>query len=105
MYACMLVSPDGDYVIDYEGTTIDEVVDKVVDRGSQYYFYPFEFIVRHPFNLNGYVVDHPYYNFKKRIKISKLLQAFQDTYNRLSDNEEIEYDAYIEMVFKKFQEI
>jgi len=102
MYACMLVSPDGDYVITYEAETVSEVVDKVMDRGSKWFFYPYEFIVKYPFNPNGYVVDHPYYNFKKRkIKISRLLQTFKDVYASMRENGDITVDDYIDMILEK----
>jgi len=101
MYACMLVAPDGDYVVDYEAETVSDVIDRVMNRGSEWFFYPYEFIVRYPFNPNGYVIDHPYYNFKKRIKISKLLQAFKDVYNTVNESDNINIYDYLEMVLGK----
>jgi hypothetical protein len=80
MYAALLVAPDGDYVVTYESNTKDEVIDKLVNRGSNWYFYPFEFIIRYPFNPNGYIVDHPYGILgwpNKRIKIKNVLNAFE----------------------------
>ena len=45
MYAALLIAPDGDYVIDYVRDTKEEVINELVNRGSRWYLYPFEFII------------------------------------------------------------
>jgi len=46
-YKAVLFSIDGDWVTDFPGRTIDEVGHKLADRGSRWYFYPFEGIMRY----------------------------------------------------------
>lgn len=46
MYKAVLFSPDGDWVVDFEADTKEEVMDKLADRGSRWFFYPFEGIIR-----------------------------------------------------------
>lgn len=45
LYQIILFAPDGDYVTDYEGTK-DEALDQLVDSGSNWYFYPFSFLIK-----------------------------------------------------------
>lgn len=45
-YKAVLFAPDGDWVTDFEGDTKEEVIDKLADKGSRWYFYPFEGIIR-----------------------------------------------------------
>ena len=75
-YQALLVAPDGDYVTDYKCDTIEQVTDALADRGSRWYFYPFEFVIiadsknyrTHSETLRKRIVDHPYegHNFKGR---------------------------------------
>ena len=75
-YQALFVAPDGDYVIDYKRGTIQEVIDMMGDRGSRWYFYPFEFVIiadsknyrTHSETLRKRIVDHPYegHDFKGR---------------------------------------
>ena len=45
MYKAILFSLCGDFVTDYESETKEGVIEKLVDRGSQWYFYPVEGII------------------------------------------------------------
>ena len=58
-YTALLVAPDGDYVTDYEGQSLNEVLEQLSDRGSRWFFYPFEFVIRLPFRLNSRIVNSP----------------------------------------------
>jgi len=44
-YKAILFAPDGDYVTDYSSDTVEEVIEKLADRGSQWYFYPLEAVI------------------------------------------------------------
>ena len=46
MYTGLLIALDGHYVTDYEGKTVDEVIEKLANRGSRWYFYPFEAVIK-----------------------------------------------------------
>ena len=46
MYKAILFSPDGDWVTDCSGRTIEEVWDKIWNLGSTWYFYPYPAIIR-----------------------------------------------------------
>jgi len=48
MYQALLVAPDGEYVFDYRAKTVEEVIEQLCDRGSKWFFYPFEFVVKCP---------------------------------------------------------
>jgi len=59
MYQALLITPTADdYVVDYEGETINEVENKLAERGSQWCFYPFEVIIK-----DNYKIDF----FKQRV--------------------------------------
>ena len=63
MYKALLVAPDGQWVTDYRGCkTKEEVMYRLGDQGSKWYFYPFEFIIldRGLFNENNRIIDSPY---------------------------------------------
>jgi hypothetical protein len=45
MKKAILFSLDGDYVTDFESKTKEEVIEKLTDRGSRWYFYPIEGII------------------------------------------------------------
>ena len=46
MYKAILFALDGDWVTDFKGDTIQEVIDWLADRGSRWYFYPLEGVIR-----------------------------------------------------------
>jgi len=45
-YVGILFAPDGSYVCDFYGETVDEVINQLANRGSRWYFYPFEGVVK-----------------------------------------------------------
>jgi len=46
MYKAILFSTDGDWVTDYSGCkTIAEVEEHLANKGSKWYFYPYEFVI------------------------------------------------------------
>jgi len=51
MYKAVLFSLNGDWVTDFVGETKDEVINKLADKGSRWFFYPFEAIILHKGNL------------------------------------------------------
>ena len=46
-YTGILFTPDGDWVTDFKGGTKKEVIDQLADRGSRWYFYPYEGVIRY----------------------------------------------------------
>jgi len=44
-YKAILFAPDGDWVTDFTSSSIEEVIGKLCDRGSLWYFYPFEGVI------------------------------------------------------------
>jgi len=45
-YKAVLFSPDGDWVVDYGNCeTKEQVIDRLANRGSRWYFFPFEGII------------------------------------------------------------
>lgn len=44
-YKAVLFAPDGDWVTDYKANTKVEVISKLADGGSKWYFYPFEGLI------------------------------------------------------------
>jgi len=47
-YEAVLVSPEGDWLIDFEEDTIDKVKQDLNDMGSSWHFYPYAFIIIAP---------------------------------------------------------
>jgi len=47
-YEALLVSPDGDWLIDFEEDAIDKVKQDLNDMGSSWHFYPYAFIIKVP---------------------------------------------------------
>ena len=45
MYQALLFAPDGDWVTDFEGTK-EEVEEELANKGSKWYFYPFECLIK-----------------------------------------------------------
>ena len=86
-YQALLVAFDGDYQIDYKRETIEEVQNALADRGSRWYFYPFEFVITgdsknyksHSETLRKRIVDHPYegHNFQGRT-VSTILNRIRE---------------------------
>jgi len=46
MYIGLLIALDGEYVTDYQGKTVDEVIKQLANRGSRWYFYPLEAVIK-----------------------------------------------------------
>jgi hypothetical protein len=45
-YTAVLFAPDGEWVTGYRGcSTVDGVIDQLVNQGSRYYFYPFHAVI------------------------------------------------------------
>ena len=74
MYKALLVAPDGEWVTDYRGcNTKAEVIEKLENQGSRWFFYPYEFvIVDDPSGLTSTFTaricdaSFPYYELKGR---------------------------------------
>lgn len=45
-YVGILFAPDGDWVTDFGGNTKEGVINQLADRGSRWFFYPFEGVIR-----------------------------------------------------------
>ena len=46
MYKGILFASDGEWVTDFERETKEEVVKALADRGSRWFFYPFEGVIK-----------------------------------------------------------
>jgi glycine/D-amino acid oxidase-like deaminating enzyme len=44
-YKAALFAPDGEWVTDYRGDTVEAVWDQLEDRGSRWYFYPYPVVI------------------------------------------------------------
>jgi len=44
-YKAILFAPDGEWVTDFRAETKDEVIEKLSNRGSYWFFYPFEAVI------------------------------------------------------------
>ena len=96
-YCALLVAPDGDYVTDYYASTKDEVIRKLADRGSAWFFYPFGFVVTPRL---GKIIDVPdgFEIFKGR-SVKKTLEAFKKVFKRVEGlKTEIGIDEYAVLV-------
>ena len=45
-YKAILFAVDGDWVTDCKGNTKEEVIEQLANKGSRWFFYPFEGIIR-----------------------------------------------------------
>jgi len=45
-FKAILFAPDGEFVTDYKGDTVEEVSNLINDGGSRWIFYPFCFIIK-----------------------------------------------------------
>jgi hypothetical protein len=70
MYKAILFSPDGMWVTDCHGKTIEEVWDKVSNLGSRWYFYPFPAIIR----------DYGYGTVMSRQRIVEVYTEYDSSY-------------------------
>lgn len=52
-YVGILFALGGDWVTDFGGNTKEEVIDQLADRGSIWYFYPFEGVIRNRTIINA----------------------------------------------------
>lgn len=88
-YKAVLFSPDGDWVTDCRGETIEEVFERLGDLGSRWYFYPYtHFIIRDrgamTTNTQRIVAAHePFDEFKGRTihTVSKFLATQDDNFH------------------------
>lgn len=87
MYAGLLVARDGDWVVDYESDTVEEVQNKLADQGSRWYFYPFHAVIKaqaHIYTGRGRIIDAaPPFEHMKGKSIKTLVAMISD----LSDDE------------------
>jgi len=44
-YKAVLFAPEGDWTTDFKGETKEEVINQLANRGSRWFFYPFEGII------------------------------------------------------------
>ncbi len=55
MYKALLFATDGDWVTDCKAETVDEVIERMSNLGSRWFFYPIQcFVIRD----NGRVMDN-----------------------------------------------
>jgi len=98
-YCALLVAPDGDYVTDYYSDTKEKVVKKLANRGSRWFFYPFEFVVTERL---GRIVDAPpELEFFKGKSVKKVLEIFKETSDRMRHlcyGIDIDFFDYIDFV-------
>jgi hypothetical protein len=84
-YKALLVTPDGDWVTDYWGCdTKHEVIEKLENQGSRWFFYPFQFVItdgagRHYTKLTQRIVDASFpYEHLKGMTIAKALDYIKN---------------------------
>lgn len=53
MYKAALFALDGDWVTDFSSDTKEEVREKLADRGSRWFFYPIDAIIKHKGNVTN----------------------------------------------------
>jgi len=105
-YCALLVSADGDYVTDYFTDTKEKVVEALANRGSAWFFYPFEFVVTPKL---GRIVDAPgELSFFKGKSVKKVLGVFERTYKKIQEdprlkNENIDVFDYMALLEQNFR--
>lgn len=88
-YKAVLFAPDGDYVIDfYESESIEDVVNKLNDMGSRWFFYPIECVI--PDNttktLNNRIVETGiHFEFMKGKSVKTASQFLKDNPEFIND--------------------
>ena len=95
-YCALLVAPDGDYVTDYYADSKEEVRRMLANRGSQWFFYPFDFIVT---TRMSRIVEAPL-DMKEfeRKTVKRALKAFKRAHDELAGDETVLIDDYIHLV-------
>ena len=76
-YCALLVAPDGDYVTDYYADTKEEVIEQLKDRGSRWFFYPFEFVIT---RSNRVVAAPPELSEFVRKSVNSVVKTFREAY-------------------------
>jgi len=52
-YQAVLFAPDGDWVTDFRRDTIEEVIYELANKGSRWFFYPYEAVITCNRNLHS----------------------------------------------------
>jgi len=96
MYQALLIAPDGEYVFDYRAKTVEEVVEQLCDRGSKWFFYPFEFVVKCPAKARSRIISSPVPTLEGK-SIANVIMAFKDTFKKHKEPS-IELDSFLDEV-------
>lgn len=71
-YRAILYAPDGDWVMDYESPTVEEVEEKLANQGSRWYFYPFHAVIVNKGYTPGYILRR-----QRLISVAPPFEEFQ----------------------------
>ena len=100
-YQALLVAPDGDYITDYHFETKEEVLNRLADRGSEWFFYPFEFVVT---DKMGRILEAPpELAFFKGKNVQTVIKTFKEAYKIAQEKvnktgDDIDLFEYIDLV-------
>ena len=82
-YVGLLVAPDGDFITDYKSESVEEVERKLADRGSCWFFYPFEAVIKiskTPIRERRIIsICEPFEEFRGK-KVQSFLDFIENTY-------------------------
>ena len=88
-YKAILFTVDGDWVTDFSGETIDEVENKLADRGSLWYFYPIEGVMRYTGSLTSpdekVIKMYPPFDFLSRKTIREISKWLEENQDEVAD--------------------
>ena len=103
MYQALLVAPDGEYVFDYRAKTVEEVIEQLCNRGSKWFFYPFEFVVKCPAKARSRIVSSPVSSLEGK-SVAKIIMAFKDVFTKHKEESSIKLDSFLDEVVSRFSE-
>ena len=90
-YCALLVAPNGDYVTDYHADTKEEVIEKLANRGSEWFFYPFEFVTTE--KLGRIVSAPPGLSMFERKSVKTVIRAFKEASKEAEDIDDLVEEA------------
>jgi len=103
MYQALLVAPNGEYVFDYRAKTIENVVEQLCNRGSRWFFYPFEFVVKYPAKARSRIILSPVPLLEGK-SIAKVIMTFKDVFMKTKEEPSVDLDSFLDEVVSRFSE-
>ena len=101
MYCALLVAPDGEAVYDYYADTKEEVIKKLANRGSEWFFYPFEFVTTE--RKGRIVAAPPELEWAVNKSVERVLAAFRSVHEELGEKPADNVYDYLDLVRQKLQ--